>query len=168
MLRKLLVATAMILGSLSVTAADLKIGVVDMQAVLAKSPQRKTINEKIQKQFKEKQDALIALQKKGKELQDKMKRDEMTMTVAQKIDSTRQLQALDSEFKLKKTFLDEDLSIAQKQELQKIQVKVIQAIKKVAADEKFDLILRAEAAVHATDAANITDKVIAIISNPAG
>ncbi|MCW8998741.1 MAG: OmpH family outer membrane protein, partial [Kangiellaceae bacterium] len=61
MLKRLLIATAMILGSASVTAADLKIGVVDMQAVLAKSPQRQTINEKIQKQFKEKQDALIAL-----------------------------------------------------------------------------------------------------------
>ncbi|MCW9017505.1 MAG: OmpH family outer membrane protein, partial [Kangiellaceae bacterium] len=88
--------------------------------------------------------------------------------MAQKVEITRQLQSLDSEFKLKKAFLDEDLSIAQKQELQKIQIKVIQAVKKVAADEKFDLILRAEAALHATDAANITDKVIAIISNPAG
>lgn len=168
MLRKLLVATAMIIGSVSVNAADLKIGVVDMQAVLAKSPQIQTLNEKLQAKFKSRQEELIGLQKKGNELKEKAGRDAMTLTDSQKRDMGRQLQSLDSEFKYKQKYLEEDYSLERKQEMQKIQVKVIQAIKKVAADDKFDLILRAEAAVHASNAANITDKVIAIVSNPAG
>jgi len=168
MFKKFLVATALIFTTGSLAAAEMKIGVVDIQAIISKAPQIKTINEKIQAQFKDRQEALRAMDKKGQSLKEKLKRDEMTLTMAQKLDIQRELQALDSEFELKKKFLLEDINIANKQEQGKIMRKIQQAISKVAADDKFDLIINAEASVYANPAINISDKVITIISNPAG
>ena len=168
MLKKILVASAFIFSMGSLSAAELKIGVVDMQTVFSKAPQVKAINEKVQKQFKERYEALGALQKKGNELQENAKRDELTMTMVQKLELNRQLKALDSEFNLKQTFLQEDVQIANKQEQAKIYRKIQQAISKVAADEKFDLILKGDTAEYVNPSIDISDKVLAIISNPAG
>lgn len=168
MLKKIFVAAALMFTMGSLSAADIKIGVIDMQFVLSKAPQVKTINENVQKQFKERYDALAAMQKKGTDLQEKVKRDAMTLTNVQKLEINRELQELDSDFKMKQTFLQEDINIANKQEQVKVMRKIQQAIAKVAADENFDLILKTDAAVHASSAINISDKVITIISNPAG
>lgn len=166
MLKKLLISTALVFSMTAVSAADMKIGVVNIQEVLSKAPQVKTLNDKVQQQFKERYDALGALQKKGSDLQEKAQRDEMTLTNAQKMDIKRQLQELDSDFKLKQTFLQEDINFANKQEQGKVMRLIQQAVTKVAADEKFDLILNSEAAVHASSAIDISDKIIAIISKP--
>ena len=168
MLKKILISTALIFSIGSVSAADLNIGIVDVQKILSKAPQVKTINEKIQKQFKEQSDALGALQKKGADLQEKAKRDAMTLTTAQKIEIQRQLQSLDTDFKMKQKFLQEDVQNANKQEQAKIMRIIQQAITKVAIDGNYDLILKVEAAAYASTAINISDKVISIISNPAG
>ena len=168
MFKKFLVVTALIFTTGSLAAAEIKIGVVDIQAVISKAPQIKSINEKIQAQFKDRQEALRAMDKKGQSLKEKLKRDEMTLTMAQKLEIQRELQELDSKFELKKKFLLEDINIANKQEQGKIMRKIQQAISKVAADDKFDLIINAEASVYANPAINISDKVITIISNPAG
>ena len=141
MLKKILILSALIFSMGSISAAELKIGVVDIQKVLSKAPQIKIINEKIQKQFKEQDDVLSTLRKKGVALQEKAKRDAMTLTMAQKIKLQRELQALDAEFNMKKKYLQEDIQNANKQEQAKVMRIIQQAITKVAADDKFDLIL---------------------------
>lgn len=168
MLKKLLIASSLLLSAASLSAAELKIGVVDIQDVLSKAPQIKTMNDAIQAQFKDRYEELSALQKKGAELQEKLARDEMTMTAAQKFEASRQLKALDSDFKLKQAFLQEDIGMANKQEQLKIMKKIQDAVTKVAADGKFDLILKSEAALHVNSSIDISDKVLTIVSNPAG
>ncbi|WP_196137379.1 OmpH family outer membrane protein [Aliikangiella sp. G2MR2-5] len=168
MFKKFIVSIALVLGSLGVSAADLKIGVVDFSVVESKAPQMKTIMEKLEAQFKEKQESLIALQKKGKELQDKARKEEMTLTFADKLKYKRQLEQIDAEFNLQKKFLDEDFALARNMEMKKVQVKIMEAVQKVASNEKLDLVVRSDMVLHASQSVNITDKVIAIISNPAG
>ncbi|TQV86636.1 OmpH family outer membrane protein [Aliikangiella coralliicola] len=168
MFKKFLIAATLILTAGSLSAADLKIGVVDIQAVLQQAPQLKTVGESIQKKFKEQQDELAALRKKGTDLQEKAKRDAMTMTNPEKLKIQRELQSLDAEFELKQKFLEEDVSFTSKQERAKIMQRIMQAVKKVSEEEKFDLVVRSDVALHASSAINITNKVIALVSNPAG
>ena len=169
MLKKSMIILFLGLASLTnVQAAEIKIGIVDTQAILAKAPQSKTEFEKVQKKLKERQDELVALQKKGEELKDKAERDQMTMTNNQKMDMSRQLQELDSEFALKKKFFQEDLKLAQNDVQQLIYNKINEAIKKVVEEEKFDLIITRDAVVYAAPTIDITDKILAIVSNPAG
>ncbi len=167
MLKKLVVA-ALVLASSVVTAADIKIGVVDIAMVESKAPQVKTIGEKLKARFKEQQDALVGLRDEYQKIADKAKKEEMTMTFSQKLDASRKLKALEEQLKMKKTFLDEDVSYAQKQEIQNIRVKIQQAVQKVAADGKFDLILLKQSTMYAGPSVDITEQVVAIISNPAG
>lgn len=168
MLKKILIASMLILSMGSASAAEMKIGVIDMQYVLSKAPQVKTLNEKVQDMFKDRYESLTALRKKGVELQEKMKRDEMTLTNAEKRKISRDLAVLDNDFKTKQAFLQEDIKIANNQEQYKLLQIIRKAIAKVVADEKFDLIIKGEVAEHVNPAYNISDKVIAIISNPAG
>ena len=168
MFKKILVAAAFVIANTAVSAADIKIGVVDMAAVEAKAPQVKTIGDKLQQRFKSRQDELVSKKKKYDDMATKAQKEEMTMTFQQKLDVSRELKELESELKMKKTFLDEDVSFAQKQEVQKIRIKIQQAVQKVAADGKFDLILHKQGTLYAGPAVDVTDKVIAIISNPAG
>jgi len=169
MLKKSIVTLFLMCASfVSVQAADLKIGIVDTKAVLSKAPQLKAANDRIKSQFQERQNELVELQKKGEALKDKAQRDAMTLTMVQKLEMNRQLQALDSEFTLKQKFLQEDLKIATSQEQAKVAQKINEAIREIVESDKFDLILTREVVVHSTQALDITDKVIAIISNPAG
>jgi len=168
MLKKSIITFALMFLAVSVQAADFKIGVVDTKAVLSKAPQLKAANDRIKQQFQERQNELVDLQKQGEELKNKAKREQMTMTNVQRLDIDRQLQALDSQFSLKQKFFQEDIKIATSQEQQKVAKKINEAIQKIAAAEKFDLIIAREVAIHAVPAIDITDKVIAMISNPAG
>ena len=169
MFKKSMITIVLMFASLaSVQAAEIKIGIVDTQAILAKAPQAKSEFEKIQKQFKERQDELVALQKKGEDLKAKAERDQMTLTNNQKVDLSRELQELDAEFTLKKKFFQEDLKMAQNEVQQLVYNKINEAIKKVVDSEKFDLIITRDAVIYATPAVDITDKILAIVSNPAG
>lgn len=168
MFKKVLVAAAFVLANTAVTAAEIKVGVVDMSAVEQKAPQLKTIGEKLKQRFKERNDELVSKQKEAQGIAEKAKKEEMTMTFAQKLKVSRDLKALEAEIKMKNAFLQEDAEFAQKQELQKIRIKIQQAVQKVAADGKFDLILHKQSTLYSGPAVDITEKVVAIISNPAG
>jgi len=168
MFKKILVAAVFVIANSAVSAADIKVGVVDMSAVEKSSPQIKTISDKLKQRFKDKQDELVAINKKMQDMAEKAQKEEMTMTFAQKLKVSRDLKALEADLKMKKAFLDEDVSFAQKQEVQNIRVKIQQAVQKVAADGKFDLILHKQGTLYAGPSVDITDKVIAIVSNPAG
>ncbi|MET1254722.1 OmpH family outer membrane protein [Aliikangiella maris] len=168
MLKKSITALAFVLFFIgSVSAAD-KIGVVDMQLIVAKTPQFATIKDKIEDKFKERTDALKAMQKKGEELQEKGKRDAMTMTQIQKIELQRELQALDVEFNLKKKFLEEDMKITNNVETAKVRQTIDNAIKKVAMEQKLDIVLMKDVTVYVDNQVNITDKVIKALSSPTG
>lgn len=168
MFKKIFLITALMISMGSASAADLKVGIVNVQKILSKSPQVKTINEKIQKQFKARYEELETMRKKGAKLQEKMQRDGMTLTMAQKLEISREVQTLDGKFKLKQTFLQDDISIASKQEQAKLMRKIQKAIAEVAKKEKVDLVLKSEAIAYLGSSIDLSDKVIAAISNPAG
>ncbi|WP_444994617.1 OmpH family outer membrane protein [Aliikangiella sp. IMCC44359] len=168
MLKKSIAVVTLLLAFIGTASAVDKIGVVDMQAVVAETPQFKAINDKIQKKFKERTDALKAMQKKGEDLQAKGKRDAMTLTNVQKLELQRELQALDVDFNLKKKFLEEDIKLTNNQERAKVMNSINIAIQKVAKKNKLDLVLMKNVTVHVSNKIDITDKVIKILSNPAG
>lgn len=149
-------------------AADLKVGVVNMKLVINKVPQAKIINERIQKQFKERTDSLVALRKKGEEIQKNAKRDAMTLTNAEKLEVQRKLKTLDSQFNLKQEFLQDDIAIVNKKEQKALLKKIADAVNKVARQQKLDIVITSEAAMFVNAKLDISDKVIAVLSNPAG
>ena len=134
----------------------------------SKAPQVEAIQDKLAKQFADRISEINDIGKKLKELQEKVQRDAMTMTEEQRIQASREFQQLEIDFKTKQKQLQEDSDRAKQKELMAVEAIVQKAINKVAADEGFDLILRAEMAVFAKKKVDISEKILTIISDPAG
>ena len=152
----------------SASAADLKIGTVDLQKVFAGAPQRTIIVDKIKKQFEDKTNALKALGESIEKKRTDAQRDAVTMTQEQKIAVQRELQEMATKAQTMQKNLQEDFQRAQQAEGQKLQEKINQTIQQIAKAEGFDLILRSETVAFQTNTLDISNKVITILSNPAG
>jgi outer membrane protein len=152
----------------SVGAAELKIGTVDLQKIFAGAPQRTIIVDKIKKQLEDKSNALKTLAELIEKTQVDAKRDAPTMTDEQKISVQRELQEMSTKAQTMQKNLQEDFQRAQQVEGQKLQEKINQTIQKIAKAEAFDLVLRSETIAFQTGSLDITNKVITVLSNPAG
>lgn len=151
-----------------VGAAELKIGTVDLQRVFAGAPQRAMIVDKINKQFEDRSNELSTLSDTINKKQSDAQRDAVTMTEEQRIAIQRELQELAAKAQTLQKNLKEDVQRAQQAEGQKLQEKINQTIQKIAKAEQFDLILRSETIAFQTGTLDVTNKVITILSNPAG
>jgi len=97
-----------------------------------------------------------------------LKRDALTMTEDQRITAVRAIESLKASFQLKQKEFQEDKKRAEQKEIRIIEGIVKKAIDQIAVAEGYDLILRVEVALFAKKALDISDKVIAKISDPAG
>ncbi|PHS15885.1 MAG: hypothetical protein COA86_12750 [Kangiella sp.] len=169
MLKKIIfVLFSLSLSIANVDAIELKIGTVDLQKVFAGAPQRTIIVDKIKKQFEDKSNELKSLGEKIDKKRTDAQRDAVTMTQEQKIAVQRELQEMATKAQTMQKNLQEDFQRAQQMEGQKLQEKINQTIQKVAKSEGFDLILRSETIAFQKGTLDITNKVITILSNPAG
>lgn len=169
MLKRILISATILMCALgNVYAADLKIGVFDEKLVLSKIPQVNLIESNLQSQFKDRSEELKALGNSAMKQQEDFRRDTMTMTDSQRIEKQREIQQLRSDYKLKESNLNDDFKRAQQEEVYKVRIKIQQTVDKLATAEKFDLILRTEAVAFRIEAMDISNKLITILSNPAG
>lgn len=141
-------------------AADLKVGVVDVRAVVSQSKETQAINEKLKKDFQSRENEIMALDKTLKEKSDKLQRNAAIMGEAERsklerdiVADKRNLQRMQQEYR-------EDGQIAQRQEMDKLFVKVKASIARVAKAEKFDLVLHNEAVPFSSDQLDITQVVL--------
>lgn len=151
---------AAVLSTLPLQAmAETKIGVVDMRSLMANSPQAKAAVEKMKKDFKPREEKIVAMDKALKEKAEKLKRDSAVMSEAEKakaekelIASKRELERLQGEFR-------EDAMTRQQEEMKKIYENISKAVEDMAKKEKYDLILPMEIAPYVSSQLNITDKI---------
>jgi outer membrane protein len=152
----------------SANAAELKIGVFDGNVVLSRAPQIEMIDAKMQKMFKEQIDEMTALNQQGVDMRDDFQKNSVTMTEAQQIKIKRDLAQIGTDLQTKNKNFQEDLKREKSKEFKVIQNRIRQIVNKIAADENFDLILLSEVAAFHKPSLDITEKIITILSNPAG
>jgi len=169
MFKKVIISTVILFSTLtSAFAAELKVGIFDEQLVLSKVPQVNLIASNLQAKFKDRMDAAKALRDDGLKQQEAFQRDAMTMTEAQRIEKQRELQKLSNDLKINENNLKEDFQRARTEEVNKIRIKIQQTVAKLAAAENFDVILRIEAVAFRKETLDVSNKLITILSNPAG
>lgn len=167
MLKKILIVVSIFFAA-NLSAAELKIGVVDVKLVMNKVPQIKVIKDKLQKQFKPQQDELKKLSAKVKKIQEKAQRELLTLTDDQKVNIQRELESLSNEMKFKDNYLKQDVKYAENKAQEALFKKVLKAVEQVANKENLDLVVRKEVSLFSKTSLDISNKVLAIISNPAG
>ncbi len=157
MLKRIVFLVGLVLTS-QVAQAEIKIGVVNIPMLMANAPQAAEAKKRLEKEFSPKDKQLLAQQKSIKQLEEKLGRDGMTMTDKQKIELEREIISKRRDAQRAQEEFKEDFSIRRNEELGKMQNRIIEAIKTLAKEGNYDLLLT-EGVIHASKAVDVTDKV---------
>lgn len=146
--------------SINAFAADAKIGIVDLQKIMQTSNQMKTIQQKLEKEFKPRRDKLVAMEDGLKKDMEAFKRDSAIMSQTQKKDLEKKIVATQQKFEREGQQYQQELSTAHNEAMEELYGKIRKAISKVAQNDKYDLILQKDAAPFSVNSLDITDLVM--------
>jgi outer membrane protein len=146
----------------AVLAEGAKIGFVNAIVLLDKAPQTKAAKEKVEREFKTRDNQLVNAQKELRKQEEKLKRDGSTMSTADRQQLESNISRLKRELKRDLTDFREDFSIARNREMGKLQKRINEAIIKLAEQEKYDMIV-GDSVVYASKRIDITEKVLKIL-----
>ncbi len=156
----ILVALMLAMSSASVLADGTKIGVVDLQKIMQTSAQMKSIQEKLEKEFKPRRDKLVAMEDGLKKDMEKFKRDTAIMSQTQRKDLEKKIVGTQQQFEREGQQYQQELSTAHNEAMEEFYNKIRAAIAKVAENEKYDLVFQKDAAPFSVDKLDVTAKVI--------
>ncbi|MCO6536655.1 MAG: OmpH family outer membrane protein [Gilliamella sp.] len=148
------VSTALLFASF--VNAEVKIGVVDVMSVLQRMPQRESVGKALDSEFEARAKSLQAEEKKANEAAARLKKDGLTLSSSEKTKLNKTI----SDFENKAKAFSADYRKRETEEAEKLLIKIQEAIKDIVAKEKYDIILKAEATLSASDAVDISDKVL--------
>ncbi len=148
------------LAAPAVNAAEAKIGVIDMRAVVTNSPHAKAAMEKLKNEFKAREEKIMAQEKSLKEKSEKLQRNSAVMSEAEKAKLEKDVMAGQRDLQRMQAEYREDAAMRQQEEMKKVIDKVTAAIDDIAKKDKYDLIFVREAAPYASKQMDITEKVI--------
>lgn len=152
------------LGIMPAMAGDLRIGVLDMQQIMQKATQVQNINRQLENQYKPRQAKIIAAQKALRSEVDKFRQNSTTMSGKDRDQAQKRIaQDNDSLNKMVASF-QQDLSNAQNQGRKQLFTALNGAIRQVAAQGKFNVILLRGNLLYSDDNLNVTDAVLKILN----
>lgn len=158
MVKKFGIALLILLTSMSASAADMKIGFVNVAKLLEKAPQAEKAKKELEREFAPRDKRLVAEQKEIKQMEEKLSKDAAVMSddEKQKLDKDilnrkREAKRLQDEFR-------EDFNLRRNEELGQLQKSIFEAIQSLAKEEGFDLLLT-DGVVYASEGIDVTSKV---------
>lgn len=142
-------------------AGGLRIGVINVQQIMQKSPMAIALNKQLKDQFQPRQTQLVNAQNNLQAEVDKLNKNGAVMSntdrsaLQDKIIADRaSLQGMGQSFQ-------QDLNAAQSQAMQQFMAKLQNAVNAVAASGKYDLILQRSGTPYVSSALDVTDQVLA-------
>ena len=159
------VGIALVVGSSLVVAAEFKVGVINRSRILAESAPAKRAQTKLEKEFKGRDDELVKMSKRAKELQVALEKEGVTTSEGERTKKERELATMDRDFQRAQRQFREDINLRQNEELVAIMERTDKVIAQIASQEKFDLILFSEQAVFANPQLDVTDKVLKALAD---
>jgi outer membrane protein len=156
---------ALISGALALVAAtspawaDMKIGVVNFQALLQQSPEAKAASEAMQSEFGPRQKQLVAEQAALKARGDALQKDEITMTPDARENAEKALRDSTREFQMRYQQFQDDANAWQNQENTKLQKALVEQVGSYARAQQYDLVVGI-GVLYANPALDITQQVL--------
>jgi outer membrane protein len=162
---KLIIAIALVAAvALPATAQELKIGVVNIPALMQRAPQTKAAMDALQEEFAPRQREILAKQKEFEDLATKFQKDEAVMGETERRNMEKELRDLQREVTRLQNEYQEDLNLRQNEEMSNLQVSLLQEIQGYAAQQSFDLIV-GDGVLYASGAVNITEDVLRAVES---
>lgn len=159
-MRKILVTAITAFGlSFGAQAADLKVGFVNIQAVMQAAPQAEQATKTLEDEFAPQQREMIADSNELKSLQEKYQKDAAVMSDSERQSMERRIRDLQRDLQRRQQQLQEDVQIRRNEVLGNLQRAALEATEAYAKENGFDLIL-IDGVVYASDAVNVTSQVV--------
>lgn len=157
-MKKKLVLFLGLMAVANISAAELKIGFVNVPKVLEKAPQAESAKKRLEKEFAPRDKSLVAQQKELQALQEKITRDSAVMSESQRRDLEKDLVAKEREAKRAQQEFSEDFNLRRNEELGKLQRRIVESIRELAKEENFDLLLT-DGVIFAAEQLDVTAQV---------
>ena len=159
----LLVAVmAMLPASYASALEPLKVGYVNTQRIFRDAPTAVKAAKKIEAEFSKRDQDLQALAKQVQTLQESLEKNAVTMSDTERRAKEKDLNEQSREFQRRQREFREDLNLRQNEENAAIIEKANKAIKQLAENEKYDLIV--QDVVWVSPKLDVTDKIIKALS----
>jgi len=160
-LKKLFLITTLALGahSVAIHAAELKVGVVNAQKVLEQAPQAEAARKRLEGEFAPRDKAMVDVQKEVRKNEEKLEKDAMIMSEAEKQKLDRELTAQKRELKRKQEEFRDDLNARRNEEFGKLQKRIADVILAAAKEGGYDLVLT-DGVLYASDKVDMTEMVL--------
>jgi len=157
--RILLLGLAMVVTVGPVSAAEYKVGFVNAQKLLENAPQAKAARDHLAKEFKSRDNKLVAMQKALQADQEKLQKNGAVMSEENRRKLERSIIDQKRDVKRSQDDFRDDVNIRRNEELHKLQKTVYDAITAEAKAGKYDLIV-GDGVIFASTRVDITDKVL--------
>lgn len=159
-----ILSVAALTGFASVASAQAKIGVVSTNRLMSDAPQAKAANEAIRAEFapREREIQTLGLQLKTRE--EKLAKDQATMTEIQRSSEEKALRDGYRELTLKQETVQEDFNARRNEEMSKLNRTLLEEVQAFAKAQGYDLIL-ADGVLYATTALDVTGPVLEALKN---
>jgi len=153
-----LVLASALLAPIASGAAPAKVAVVDLNRVVAESPQGKAAIEKLNAERVEKQRELVSQQKDLRALEERLNRDGAIMSESERADVEGRYRTLRQRIERRGAEIEEDLNARRQDELTRVQRLVLIEIRGYAKENQFDVVL-GPGVVYAAPEIDITEGV---------
>ncbi len=140
-------------------AAQGKIGVVNLQAVVNDSAYSQRLRDEVTSELTPMGEELRSLSTKVGQLRQKLQQDGLTMSKPQRHKLEKQIRTKIFEAKIREASFKEERDYREKEALDRVSKKALAAIEKIAKAEGYDLIVHNEAVLFAVEAVDLTDQV---------
>jgi outer membrane protein len=145
--------------SLPLAAQDIKIGVVNVTALMEQAPQAKAAMDALQEEFAPRQRTILAKQKELEDLSEKANRDAAVMGETERRNMEKELRDMQRDVARMQNEFREDLNLRRNEELGNLQRSLLKEVQDYAESAGFDLVV-GDGVLYASSAINITEVVL--------
>ena len=138
--------------------ADLKVGFVNIPAVLEKAPQAEKAKKRLEQKFSPRDKQLVAQQKEIQSMEEKMARDAAVMSDTERSNLEKDIQNKKRDAKRSQQEFSEDFNASRNEELGKLQRRIVEAVRAIAKEQDYDLLLT-DGVIYTNDKIDITTQV---------
>lgn len=160
-MRKILMVLVLLAGALPVAALaqSPKVGYVDVPYLIDNSPQAKEASSQLEEEFGAAQQKLQQKQEEYQRLQQKMQKDGLVMSESERQETEQRMRELKREIQRDEETFREELNIQRNDAFKRVRGAVIQAVRNLAEEEGYDLIV-GQGALYASDGVDLTERVL--------
>lgn len=149
-------------GGAALAQSDLRIGFINLNAIIQNAPQIPEINQRLRDEFAQRDTEYQEMQADYAEKVEQFERDQEVMAQSERESLARELTQMQRDLERNSTVLQEDLQIRQNELLAELQVEILEKVQAYAELNDYDLIVTE--AVFASEVVNITAAVYEAIS----